>query len=114
MQRWAARSRSTTTELPGAPSIVGEPGDDLVVRELITVDNGSGAEFISPTPWCVIHGRHDDFCSPEDADGRVQRAAEPKVFHWLETTNHIDLYDNPTFTGPATSLAIEWLRQHLL
>jgi len=86
----------------------------LSLRELITVDNGSGAEFISPTPWCVIHGRHDDFCSPDDAASAFERATEPKVFHWLETTNHIDLYDNPTFTEPATSLAIDWFHRHLL
>ena len=85
----------------------------LSLRELITVDNGSGAEFISPTPWCVIHGRRDDFCSPDDAAGAFERAGEPKVFHWLETTNHIDLYDNPAFTEPATTLAVDWLRRHL-
>jgi len=85
----------------------------LSLRELITVDNGSGAEFISPTPWCVIHGRRDDFCSPDDAVGAFERADEPKVFHWLDTTNHIDLYDNPNFTEPATALAVEWLRRHL-
>jgi fermentation-respiration switch protein FrsA (DUF1100 family) len=85
----------------------------LSLRELITVDNGSGAEFISPTPWCVIHGRRDDFCSPDDASGAFERAAEPKVFHWLDTTNHIDLYDNPDFTEPATTLAVDWLRRHL-
>ena len=85
----------------------------LSLRELITVDNGSGAEFISPTPWCVIHGRRDDFCSPDDAAGAFARAAEPKVFHWLDTTNHIDLYDNPVFTEPASDLAVDWLRRHL-
>jgi fermentation-respiration switch protein FrsA (DUF1100 family) len=85
----------------------------LSLRELITVDNGSGAEFISPTPWCVIHGRRDDFCSPDDAAGAFDRAGEPKVFHWLETTNHIDLYDNPAFTEPAAALAVDWLRSHL-
>jgi len=85
----------------------------LSLRELITVDNGSGAEFISPTPWCVIHGRRDDFCSPDDAAGAFARATEPKVFHWLDTTNHIDLYDNPVFTEPAIDLAVDWLRRHL-
>jgi len=86
----------------------------LSLRELITVDNGSGAEFISPTPWCVIHGRRDDFCSPDDAEDAFEKAVGPKVFHWLDTDNHIDLYDNPTFTAPAASMAIEWFRRHLL
>jgi fermentation-respiration switch protein FrsA (DUF1100 family) len=85
----------------------------LSLRELITVDNGSGAEFISPTPWCVIHGRSDDFCSPDDARLAFERAGDPKVIHWLDTTNHIDLYDNPSFTEPAANIAIEWFRQHL-
>jgi uncharacterized protein len=85
----------------------------LSLRELITVDNGSGAEFISPTPWCMIHGRIDAFCSPEDAEGAYERAGEPKAIHWFDTTNHIDLYDNATYVDPAVGIAIEWLQQHL-
>jgi uncharacterized protein len=85
----------------------------LSLRELITVDNGSGAEFISPTPWCMIHGRRDDFCSPQDAEEAFGRAGEPKAIHWFDTTNHIDLYDNPAYVDPAVDVAVEWFRRHL-
>jgi fermentation-respiration switch protein FrsA (DUF1100 family) len=85
----------------------------LSLRELITVDNGSGAEFISPTPWCMIHGRSDDFCSPDDAAAAYERAGEPKSIHWLDTSNHIDLYDNPRYVDPAIDIATDWLRRHL-
>jgi hypothetical protein len=86
----------------------------LSLRELITVDNAIGAEFISPTPWCVIHGRNDDFCSPGDAQAVYERAGGPKAIHWFDTTNHIDLYDNPTYVESAVSIAAEWLSRHLV
>jgi hypothetical protein len=41
-----------------------------------------------------------------DAYGTYERAQSPiKEFRWLDTANHIDLYDNPLFVDPA----IAWL-----
>jgi fermentation-respiration switch protein FrsA (DUF1100 family) len=37
------------------------------VRELLTVDNMSGADFLSPTPGWIVHGVQDAYCSPEGA-----------------------------------------------
>jgi fermentation-respiration switch protein FrsA (DUF1100 family) len=85
----------------------------LSIRELITADLAMGAEFISPTPMLVVHGRTDAYCSPEGAARIYERAGDPKDILWLDTTNHIDLYDDETYVGPAISRATEWFRKYL-
>jgi hypothetical protein len=49
------------------------------------------------SPGCPsARGRRDDFCSPAEADAVYRRAqTADKEFVWLDTTSHIDLYDNP-------------------
>jgi hypothetical protein len=32
---------------------------------------------------------------------------------WLDTSNHIDLYDVPGFVGPAVDEALAWFYTHL-
>jgi hypothetical protein len=81
--------------------------------ELLTVDLAGGAEFISPTPWVMVHGRTDAYCSPEGAQAAFDRAGEPKRLLWLDTTNHIDLYDEPKYVDPAIDAVAAWLGEHL-
>lgn len=86
----------------------------MSVRELLTFDAAIGADFLAGTPALFIHGRHDDFCSPADADAIYQRAqTADKEFLWLDTTNHIDLYDNPAYVNPATTRLSDWLIERL-
>jgi len=86
----------------------------LSVRELLTFDAAIGADFLAGTPALFIHGRRDDFCSPADADAVYQRAqTADKEFVWLDTTNHIDLYDNPAYVNPATTRLSDWLIERL-
>ena len=85
----------------------------LSIRELITVDLAGAGEFISPTPWLVVHGRTDAYCTPEGAQAAFDRAGEPKELAWLETTNHIDLYDVPGYVEPAAARAAAWFRRYL-
>lgn len=85
----------------------------LTLRELVTVDLAMGAEFISPTPFLVVHGRNDAYCSPEGAQAVYDRAGDPKEILWLDTTNHIDLYDQPRFVDPAVEAAVAWFRRWL-
>jgi hypothetical protein len=80
---------------------------------LLTVDLAVGADFVSPTPWLMVHGRADDFCSPSAAETTFARAGEPKEALWLDTTNHIDLYDVPTYVDPAVAAAEAWLSRWL-
>jgi uncharacterized protein len=86
---------------------------ELSWRELLTLDAGFAAALISPTPMLVIHGRTDDFLPPADAAWAYEQAGQPKEILWLDTANHIDLYDNDRFVGPAAQRAAVWFRQHL-
>jgi fermentation-respiration switch protein FrsA (DUF1100 family) len=86
----------------------------LSIRELLTFDAAIGADFLAGTPALFIHGRRDDFCSPSAADAIYQRAqTADKEFLWLDTTNHIDLYDNPAYVDPATARLTGWLTERL-
>ncbi|MER5625198.1 alpha/beta hydrolase [Streptosporangium sp. NPDC002544] len=73
------------------------------IRELITLDNMTGADFLSPKPGLVVHGVVDRFCSPEGAEEAYRRMDDPKRLVWLDTRLHIDLYD----TEPHVTRAVE-------
>lgn len=83
------------------------------IHTLLTLDAAIGADFVSPTPVRIIHGTRDEYCSPEGAQGIFDRLGEPSDLVWLETTNHIDLYDRPRYVEPAVESAAEWLGKHL-
>ena len=83
------------------------------VYSLVTADLAVGADFISPTPWLMVHGRSDDFCTPAGAEATFARAGDPKEALWLDTTNHIDLYDVPEYVDPAVEAATAWLNRWL-
>ena len=101
------------TERSAAPGWVNRV-TRLSVRELLTFDAAIGADFLAGTPALFIHGRRDDFCSPGAAEGIYQRAqTADKEFLWLDTTNHIDLYDNPAYVDPAVARLSGWLTQRL-
>ena len=86
----------------------------LSIRELLTFDAAIGADFLAGTPALFIHGRRDGFCSPEAAEGVYRRAqTADKDFFWLDTTNHIDLYDNPAYVDPASARLSGWLAERL-
>jgi fermentation-respiration switch protein FrsA (DUF1100 family) len=85
----------------------------LSVLELITVDLAAGADLISPTPLLIVHGRKDDYTTPEQAAAVYERAGEPRKLVWLDTSNHIDLYDVPQYVGPAVDEAVAWFYSHL-
>ncbi len=85
----------------------------LSVRSLFTTDLAMGAEFIAPTPTLVVHGRTDDYCTPEQAAEMYERIGGPKDVMWLDTTNHIDLYDQEAYVGPAVEQVTEWMTRHL-
>ncbi len=85
----------------------------LSVRELLTVDLAVGADFIGPTPTLIVHGRTDDFCSPDAAQDAYDRVDGVKELMWLDTTNHIDLYDQAEFVDPAVERVAEWMAEYL-
>jgi len=66
------------------------------------------------TPLLVIHGKNDKYCFPKYAQQVYEEAGEPKEILWLDTSNHIDLYDNEEYVSPATSKIIEWFGKYLV
>src|SRR5215469_6342574 len=52
------------------------------IRELLTVDNMIGADFLPPTPGLIVHGVDDAYCSPDGALEAYQRMGEPKRIVW--------------------------------
>jgi fermentation-respiration switch protein FrsA (DUF1100 family) len=85
----------------------------LSIRELLTFDAAMGADFLGGTPALIVHGRRDDFCSPAAAEAIHARLTGPKELVWLDTTNHIDLYDQPMFVDPAVDHVTRWMTEHL-
>lgn len=83
------------------------------VRELITVDNMMGADFLSPKPALIVHGVVDRFCSPEGAEEAFRRLDEPKRLVWLDARRHIDLYDAEPYVSQAVEATAAFLREHL-
>jgi hypothetical protein len=61
----------------------------------------------------IVHGRTDAYCSPEGAQAVFDRAGGPKDILWLDTTNHIDLYDVDRFVDPAVARCSAWFAEHL-
>lgn len=85
----------------------------LSIRELLTLDAVSAGPLLAPRPTLMIHGRTDAFCTPERAQAMFDKIGEPKRLVWLDTTNHIDLYDNPTYVDPAVDLLADFFAQRL-
>jgi uncharacterized protein len=81
----------------------------LSVLELITADLAAGADFISPTPMLMVHGRTDAYCTPEQA----QTAGDPKRLVWLDAEIHADLYDTPRHVARAVEETTAWFEAHL-
>lgn len=85
----------------------------LSIRELLTFDAAIGADFLGPTPALIVHGRRDEFCSPAAAQDIHDRILGPKELRWLDTTNHIDLYDQPAYVDVAVQHVSRWLTEYL-
>src|SRR5215472_7994082 len=82
------------------------------VRELLTVDNMSGADFLSPTPGLIVHGVQDAYCSPDGAREAYERMGEPKRIVWLDATLHIDLYDTEPYVTQAVEVLTDFLGEY--
>jgi len=76
--------------------------------QLMTLDALSAVELLDRTPFLIVHGRVDAFCTPEGAQAAYDRAPGPKEIEWLDTSNHIDLYDQPQFVDPAVRRTAEF------
>jgi len=42
-----------------------------------------------------------------------ERAGQPKRLHWIETSNHVELYDQAPFVPEAVDKLIEWFKAYM-
>jgi uncharacterized protein len=71
------------------------------------------AHLVAPRPLLVIHGTTDVLLPPRYAQEVYDRAGEPKQLHWIETSNHVELYDQAPFVPEAIDTLVDWLGQNL-
>jgi fermentation-respiration switch protein FrsA (DUF1100 family) len=83
------------------------------LHSLMTFDALGAAPLLAATPLLVVHGKVDDYCSPELAAALHTGAGGTKQIVWLDCTKHIDLYDSEVYVGQAVIAATDFLRQHL-
>ncbi|MGW0477651.1 alpha/beta hydrolase [Nonomuraea sp. NPDC003214] len=83
------------------------------VRELVTMDNMMGADFLPPRPALIVHGVVDRLCSPEGAEEAYKRLDEPKRLVWIDAKQHVDLYDREPYVTQAVEATAGFLREHL-
>jgi uncharacterized protein len=80
---------------------------------LMTLDVLSSADLLERTPLLVVHGTHDGYCSPEGARALFDRATGRKTLEWIDTTNHIELYDSPPHVDQAVALLRDFFDREL-
>jgi len=83
------------------------------LHALMTFDALGAAPLLGGTPLLVVHGRTDAFCSPELAEALHADAPGPKEIVWLDTREHIDLYDVEPHVTDAVDAAAAFLNEHL-
>ncbi|MBL7499413.1 alpha/beta hydrolase [Frankia sp. CNm7] len=83
------------------------------LHSLLTLDALAAAPLLEDTPQLLIHGRVDDYCSPELAAAFHDRSAGTKEIAWLDSARHIDLYDTEPYVTQAADAAAAFLHRHL-
>jgi fermentation-respiration switch protein FrsA (DUF1100 family) len=71
------------------------------------------AALLAPTPLLVVHGTNDQFLLPEYAQAAYDMATGPKDLVWIQTHNHIEIYDHRPVVDQAANAAIDWLSKTL-
>ncbi len=100
------------TERSASPHWVNEV-TEASLYSLMTLDVLSSADLLGRTPLLVVHGTTDDYCSPAGARALHERAAGPKSLEWIETSNHIELYDSPPHLDRALGCLVEFYGREL-
>jgi fermentation-respiration switch protein FrsA (DUF1100 family) len=71
------------------------------------------APLVAPTPMLIVHGTTDLFLWPEFAQQVYDAAGGDKQLAWIDTHNHIELYDQDPYVSRAAAHVIEWLDARL-
>jgi uncharacterized protein len=64
-------------------------------------------------PLLVVHGTTDQLLPPRYAQEVYDRAPEPRQLEWIETDNHVQLYDQDPYVPAAVRHVITFLDRHL-
>ncbi len=83
------------------------------IENLMSFNAVSYAHHVAPTPLLIIHGKNDKYCLPKFAQEVFDKAGEPKEIMWVDTPNHIDLYDIEKYLEPAVNKTVEWFNKYL-
>jgi fermentation-respiration switch protein FrsA (DUF1100 family) len=75
----------------------------------LTFNAISQASLVAPTPLLIVHGTGDTVLLPEKAQAAFDAASEPKRLVWIETHNHIELYDQDPYVTEAVGHVLGWL-----
>ncbi len=101
--------RTSRTEAPNWPR-------ELTADSLPTYfayNSVAAAPLVAPTPLLVVHGTVDDALLPAYAQAAFDAAQGTKELVWIETSNHVELYDQDPYVSEAAGHAIRWLDAHL-
>ena len=79
----------------------------------LTFNAISQAPLVAPTPLLIVHGTTDAALLPELAQAAYDAAVEPKELVWIETHNHIELYDQDPYVTHAVRHVVGWLDRAL-
>jgi fermentation-respiration switch protein FrsA (DUF1100 family) len=71
------------------------------------------APLVAPTPLMIVHGTTDAALLPEYAQQAYEAAVGRKELVWIETHNHIELYDQDPYVSEAAAHAVRWLDEHV-
>jgi fermentation-respiration switch protein FrsA (DUF1100 family) len=71
------------------------------------------APLVAPAPLLIVHGTRDLFLLPEYAQETYDAAIGPKELVWIETHNHIELYDQDPYVSEAAAQVSRWLEAQL-
>jgi uncharacterized protein len=73
----------------------------------------SAAKLLAPTPLLIVHGTRDFALLPEFAQAAYDTAIGPKQLTWIETHNHIEVYDQDPYVSQAVETVVTFLNAHL-
>lgn len=83
------------------------------LHSLMTFDALGRAALLAETPLLIVHGRKDDYCSPELATRMHDETPGAKEIVWLDAEQHVDLYDREPYVSQAVTATADFLRRTL-
>jgi uncharacterized protein len=83
------------------------------LEPFLTYNAIAHAPLVAPTPLLIVHGTTDTALLPEYAQAAYDAAIGSKELIWIETHNHIELYDQDPYVSEACGHAVRWLGMFL-